>query len=71
MVLNIKYDSEGNPVTLITGETDPNKDIRARIELLQQYRRQGYTHVNDYYWIQLTGKLATINEYIRETRSYL
>ncbi len=71
MVLNIKYDSEGNPVTLITGETDPNKDIKARIKLLQQYRNQGYTHVKDKYWIQLTGKLATINEYIRETRSYL
>ena len=71
MVLNIEYDSEGNPVTLITGETDPNKDIKARIKLLQQYRRQGYTHVNDYYWIQLTGKLATINEYIRETKSFL
>ena len=71
MVLNIEYDSEGNLVTLITGETDPNKDIKARIKLLQQYRRQGYTHVNDYYWIQLTGKLATISEYIRETRSYL
>ena len=71
MVLNIKYDSEGNSVTLITGETDPKKDIKARIKLLQQYRRQGYTHVKDKYWIQLTGKLATINEYIRETKSFL
>ena len=68
MILEVKYDSEGNPVTLTTGETDP---IKARIKLLQQYRKQGYTHVKDKYWIMLTGKLATINEYIRDTRSYL
>lgn len=71
MILNIQYDSEDQPITLRTNATTPNGDIKARIKLLQQYRRQGYTHVRDKYWIQLTGKLATINDYIRETRSYL
>ncbi len=71
MILHVKYDSNDEPITLRTNETTPNGDIKARIKLLQQYKRQGYTHVKDKFWIQLTGRIATINDYIRETRSYL
>jgi hypothetical protein len=71
MILHVKYDSNDEPITLRTNATTPDEDIKARIRLLQQYKRQGYTHVKDMFWIQLTGKLATINDYIRETRSYL
>lgn len=71
MILEVQYDSEDQPITLRTNAKTPDGDIKARIKLLQQYRRQGYTHVKDKFWIQLTGKLATINDYIRETRSYL
>tara|TARA_B100000427_G_scaffold299445_1_gene281144 strand:+ start:1091 stop:1306 length:216 start_codon:yes stop_codon:yes gene_type:complete len=71
MILHVKYDSNNEPITLRTNETTPNGDIKARIKLLQQYKRQGYTHVKDKFWIQLTGRIATINDYIRETRSYL
>ena len=71
MILHVKYDSNDEPITLRTNATTPDGDIKARIKLLQQYRRQGYTHVKDKFWIQLTGRIATINDYIRETRSYL
>tara|TARA_B100000965_G_C18913498_1_gene465621 strand:+ start:26 stop:241 length:216 start_codon:yes stop_codon:yes gene_type:complete len=71
MILHVKYDSNDEPITLRTNATTPDGDIKARIELLQQYKQQGYTHVKDKFWIQLTGKLATINDYILETRSYL
>ena len=71
MILHVKYDSNDEPITLRTNATTPDGDIKARIKLLQQYKQQGYTRVKDKFWIQLTGQLATINDYIRETRSYL
>jgi len=71
MILEVKYDSNDEPITLKTNAITADGDIKARIKLLQQYKRQGYTLVKDKFWIQLTGKIATIDDYIRETRSYL
>ena len=71
MILNVKYDTNDETITLRTNETTPDGDVKARIKLLQQYKRQGYTHVKDKFWMQLTGSLATIDDYIIETRSYL
>lgn len=63
-VFQVQYDSEDQLVNI------PN-DLRPRISKLRELKSQGYTHVKDKFWVQLTGKLATINDYITENVSYL
>tara|TARA_B100000902_G_C27258565_1_gene889347 strand:+ start:1247 stop:1447 length:201 start_codon:yes stop_codon:yes gene_type:complete len=63
-VFQVQYDSEDQLVNI------PN-DLGQRIAELRKLKSQGYTHVKDKFWIQLTGKLATINDYITENVSYL
>ena len=63
-VFQVQYDLEDQLVNI------PN-DLSLRISTLRELKSQGYTHVKDKFWIQLTGKLATINDYITENVSYL
>lgn len=64
-VFHVKYDSEGQLINI------PD-DLKPRISKLCELRTQGYTHIKDEWWTMYTGKrYATINDYIRENRSYL
>ena len=64
-VFQVKYDSDNQLVNI------PD-DLTLRIGNLVELKSQGYTHIEDKWWTIYTGqRYATINDYIKENRSYL